>query len=107
MKSATPYRVVTMPGVRRLTGATLTEHPLRDRTDLIGTVSNLWDFVDDLWRRRAALVCQVGAKSETDPDLPADIIIAPVDERDCFVRKGIGWALRDYARTDPAWVRAC
>lgn len=178
MKSAMPYRGVTMPEVRRLTKAALTEHPLRDQKGLVNAVNDLWDNAeyreerysaltvlqvpkhrqwretrllplyehlvvtgrwwdlvddlashcigellqahpvqvapvmrawasdDDLWRRRAALVCQVGAKSETDPDLLSDIIIAAVGERDFFVRKGIGWALRDYGRTDPDWVRA-
>jgi 3-methyladenine DNA glycosylase AlkD len=57
------------------------------------------------------LVCQVGAKDRTDADLLADVIetvTAPPEalSRDFFVRKGIGWALRDYARTDPDWVRS-
>ncbi len=69
-----------------------------------------WAHDDDLWRRRAALVCQVGAKDAADAELLSDVIasaLSPPDElrHDFFVRKGIGWALRDYARTDPEWVR--
>ena len=70
-----------------------------------------WAAADDLWLRRAALVCQVGAKESTDVRLLADVIeasLTPPDalSGDFFVRKGIGWALRDYARTDPVWVRS-
>ncbi len=82
-------------------GELLRAHPAE-----VAPVMRTWASDDDLWRRRAALVCQVGAKSDTDADLLAAIITAAVDERDFFVRKGIGWALRDYARTDPDWVRA-
>lgn len=76
----------------------------------VAPVIRSWAPDDDLWRRRAALVCQVGAKDETDPELLADVIeaaLTPPDalRNDFFVRKGIGWALRDYARTDPEWVR--
>ena len=36
----------------------------------------------------------------------ADAVVANVEDRDFFIRKAIGWALREYAKTDPAWVRA-
>lgn len=79
---------------------------LRPHRPEVSPVMRGWASSEDLWLRRAALVCQVGAKAETDPALLADIITAAVGEQDFFVRKGIGWALRDYAGTDPDWVRA-
>ncbi len=84
---------------------------LRAEPEPVAPVIRRWAAADDLWLRRAALVCQVGAKGRTDGDLLADIIVtvaAPPEalSRDFFVRKGIGWALRDYARTDPDWVRS-
>jgi 3-methyladenine DNA glycosylase AlkD len=84
---------------------------LRAEPDHVAPVIRRWAASDDLWLRRAALDCQVGAKDRTDADLLADVIKtvnAPPEalSRDFFVRKGIGWALRDYARTDPAWVRS-
>jgi len=77
----------------------------------VAPVVRAWAGDADLWRRRAALVCQVGARGNTDPCLLRDVIVSaltPPEELrdDFFVRKGIGWALRDYARTDPEWVRA-
>ena len=77
----------------------------------VAPVVRSWADDDDLWLRRAALVCQVGARGQTDRALLEDVIVSalsPPEELrdDFFVRKGIGWALRDYARTDPEWVRA-
>jgi 3-methyladenine DNA glycosylase AlkD len=74
--------------------------------DRIRPVVAGWIPADDLWLRRSAIICQVGAKAKTDRALLADAITANLGDRDFFIRKAIGWALRDYAYTDPAWVRA-
>ena len=65
-----------------------------------------WATDDDLWLRRTAVICQVGHKADTDPDLLRLAIEANVDDTTFWLRKAIGWALRDHARTDPDWVRA-
>ena len=65
-----------------------------------------WIRADDLWLRRASIICQLGAKASTDVDLLTQAIEANAADREFFIRKAIGWALRDYARTDPDWVRA-
>ena len=65
-----------------------------------------WARDDCLWVRRAAILCQVGAKAQLDRDLLTDVIEASTEDADFFSRKAIGWALRDLARSDPAWVRA-
>lgn len=71
----------------------------------LGELMRSWSIDEHLWRRRASLVCQVGAKGDTDLGLLHDVVVANVGDSDFFVRKGIGWALRDYSRTDPEWVR--
>ena len=65
-----------------------------------------WATDDDLWIRRTAVICQVGRRDATDTDLLRHAIDANVDDRSFWLRKSIGWALRDHARTDPDWVRA-
>ena len=50
--------------------------------------------------------CRVGRRDGTDTDLLRYAIEANLDDRTFWLRKAIGWALRDHARTDPAWVRA-
>ena len=74
-----------------------------------------WARCDDMWKRRAAILSQIRFKAETDADLLFACIEASLMEvgggsgRDLrnnfFIRKAIGWALRQYARVAPAEVR--
>ena len=63
-----------------------------------------WVDDDDMWLRRAAIICQVGAKERTDADRLWRYCASRAHEKEFFIRKAIGWALRDYARTDPGAV---
>ena len=82
-------------------GELLTERSARVRPVVAG-----WIDEDDLWLRRCAIICQLGAKSNTDCALLVEAITTNAADRNFFIRKAIGWALRDYARTDPKWVGA-
>jgi len=64
-----------------------------------------WSTGDNMWKRRCAILCQNKAKQATDLDLLYDCIEPSMDSKEFFLRKGIGWALREYAWTDPAEVR--
>jgi 3-methyladenine DNA glycosylase AlkD len=64
-----------------------------------------WSRAPDRWLRRTSIICQLGAKQHTDLDLLYACIDANLDDRDFFLRKAIGWALRHHARTDPDEVR--
>jgi 3-methyladenine DNA glycosylase AlkD len=65
-----------------------------------------WAIDENLWLRRTAVICQLNHKAATDLDLLRDAIEANVDDPSFWLRKAIGWALRQHARTDPDWVRA-
>lgn len=69
-------------------------------------VLRAWTRSDDRWLRRACIICQLGTRDRADLELLATAIESATGEHDFFLRKAIGWALRDYARTDPAWVRS-
>jgi 3-methyladenine DNA glycosylase AlkD len=60
-----------------------------------------WSGDADRWRRRTSIICQVGARGAADVELLYDCIEPNLDDRDFFIRKAIGWALRQYAWTDP------
>ena len=60
-----------------------------------------WSTDEVLWKRRVSIICQLRFKAATDLDL---LIEANLDGRDFFIRKAIGWALREYAKTDPGEV---
>lgn len=64
-----------------------------------------WRTSEHLWTRRAAVLVQLHHGAGTDADLLAGTIELLAGEREFFIRKAIGWALRQYARTDPDWVR--
>lgn len=78
---------------------------LRAHPDRLEPMVRAWSASEDRWLRRTAIICQLGSKDETDVALLSDCIEAAIGDPDFFLRKGIGWALRQYARTDPAWVR--
>lgn len=75
-------------------------HPL-DTAALV----RAWSADDDMWMRRLAILSQLGRRERVDRQLLADVIDANIGDGDFFVRKAIGWALRDVSRTDPDWVR--
>jgi 3-methyladenine DNA glycosylase AlkD len=65
-----------------------------------------WAQSGDRWLRRASIICQLRARDRIDLELLTIAIESSMGDSDIFLRKAIGWALRDYARTDPAWVRS-
>jgi 3-methyladenine DNA glycosylase AlkD len=60
-----------------------------------------WSRDPHLWKRRAAILCQLRCRADTDLALLYDCIEPNLADRDFFMRKAIGWALRAYAWTDP------
>ncbi|ULN47871.1 DNA alkylation repair protein [Mycolicibacterium goodii] len=83
-----------------LVGPILAAHPSEVRLTVVG-----WATDEDLWLRRTAIIAQLGAKEQTDLALLTYAIEANIGDTDFFIRKAIGWALRQYARVDPDWVR--
>lgn len=79
---------------------------LRDHPDEVTPVVRDWATDRDRWLRRTSVICQLSSRDRTDLDLLTTAIEANADDPDFFLRKGIGWALRQHARTDPVWVRA-
>ncbi len=64
-----------------------------------------WRKSDNFWLRRTALLFQLGYKKETDFDLLCEIIQENLGSDEFFINKAIGWALRQYAWTDPKPVK--
>jgi 3-methyladenine DNA glycosylase AlkD len=65
---------------------------------------------ESMWVRRAAVLAQLRHRGDTDTELLADVLDANLVDSDhgseLFIRKAVGWALREHSRTDPGWVRA-
>jgi 3-methyladenine DNA glycosylase AlkD len=84
-------------------------HLVRGVLDVAPEVEGLrlreWAVNEDLWLRRTAIIGQVGRKDRCDESLLTDAIEPNLEDRDFFIRKAIGWALRDHAKVAPDWVR--
>ncbi|WP_126408149.1 MULTISPECIES: DNA alkylation repair protein [Streptococcus] len=63
-----------------------------------------WSRDKDFWLRRIAIEHQLLQKEETDVQLLEQILINNLNQTEFFINKAIGWALRDYSKTNPDWV---
>jgi 3-methyladenine DNA glycosylase AlkD len=70
-------------------------------------VDRMDELIDDpdLWRRRVALLHQLGWQADTNDERLFRYCLRRADETEFFIRKAVGWALRDYAWHAPAAVR--
>lgn len=80
-------------------GSLLRHHPGR-----LDPLLRQWARHPNHWKRRTAIIAQLSAKTATDRELLEAAILPNMSEKDFFLRKGIGWALREYAKTDAEWV---
>lgn len=79
---------------------------LRDHRAVIQPVLDRWVADGDFWIRRAALLAHLGHKGEVDKDTLFAHCRLLAQEREFFIRKAIGWVLRDLGRRRPDAVRA-
>lgn len=64
-----------------------------------------WSRDADIWLRRLAIDHQLLRKDQTDQHLLEQILVNNLNQTEFFINKAIGWALRDYSKTNPGWVK--
>lgn len=64
-----------------------------------------WSRDADIWLRRLAIDHQLLRKDQTDQHLLEQILVNNLNQTEFFINKAIGWALRDYSKTNPEWVK--
>ena len=84
-----------------LTGVLLLNH----RAEM-NQVLDVWINDGNLWLRRAAILSHERHKTATDAERLFRYCEQRLGDREFFIRKAIGWALRSYSKTDPTAVRA-
>lgn len=89
----------TIDFLDRLVGSIITRFPETKEIILA------WSCDEDIWMRRLAIDHQLLRKEETDTELLEKILVNNLDQTEFFINKAIGWALRDYSKTNPDWVR--
>lgn len=70
----------------------------------VAPVLREWSTAENLWKRRTAIIAQIARRDRTDAELLFACIEPNRGDREFFIRKAIGWALREYAKVDPAAV---
>lgn len=68
--------------------------------ELIPEYTERWMDSGNIWLIRSAILFQLGYKQKTDTQLLFDMIRRSNDSKEFFINKAIGWALRQYAKTD-------
>jgi 3-methyladenine DNA glycosylase AlkD len=81
-------------------GKILSVHP-----ELIHPYTGRWIDSENIWLKRTSLLFQLKYKKATDKDLLFSYILKCNAMREFFIRKAIGWALREYSKTAPAIVQ--
>lgn len=83
----------------RLVGTHFKKYPKQ-----IPVYTEKWMKSGNFWLQRTALLFQLKYKKDTDTKLLFDLIERLAHEDEFFIRKAIGWALREYSKTDPEAV---
>ena len=84
----------TIDFLDRLVGSIIARFP--EAKDIILS----WSCDEDIWLRRLAIDYQLLRKEETDTELLEKILVNNLDQTEFFINKAIGWALRDYSKTN-------
>ncbi|MBK8853792.1 MAG: DNA alkylation repair protein [Saprospiraceae bacterium] len=78
---------------------------LKNNPNLIDQNVSKWLSSDNIWLNRTAILFQLKYKKETNFPLLCECILTHISSKEFFIQKASGWALREYAKTDPVAVK--
>ena len=84
-----------------LTGVLCAKHP-----ELVQSHILKWAESDNIWLVRTAVLYQLKYKESTNTELLSAIINKNSNNKEFFITKAIGWALREYSKTNKEWVKS-
>lgn len=64
-----------------------------------------WSKDSNIWLKRVAILHQLSLKEKVDKQILERILVGNLGDSEFFINKAIGWALRDYSKYNPEWVR--
>ena len=64
-----------------------------------------WSKDSNIWLRRVAILYQLSLKDKVDEIILDKILVDNLGDNEFFINKAVGWALRDYSKFNPEWVR--
>lgn len=68
-------------------------------------ITGRWNKDANMWLQRSSIMFQKAFKKETDTELLRKYILNCSNSKEFFIQKAIGWALREYSKTNPQWVK--
>jgi 3-methyladenine DNA glycosylase AlkD len=68
-------------------------------------VTSKWNRSENMWLQRSSIMFQKAFKKDTDTALLSKYILHCAGSQEFFIQKAIGWALREYGKTNPSWVK--
>jgi len=83
----------------------MTGHLNQKYPELKTAVMTRWINEENIWLKRISIIFQLKYKSDTDTEFLSKAILANCGTKEFFINKAIGWALREYSKTNPDWVR--
>lgn len=89
----------TIDGFHRMIGDMALRYPEIDERMI------QWSLDENFWLRRIAITHQMLRKEKMKEELLTEILDNNLDQEEFFINKAIGWTLRDYSKTNPAWVK--
>lgn len=75
------------------------------RDERVNELMLAWSKDNDFWVRRVAIEHQLLRKDKMNIELLEKILENNLNSSEFFINKAIGWALRDYSKSNPEWVR--
>ena len=64
-----------------------------------------WSKDGNIWLKRVAILYQLSLKDKVDEIILDKILVNNLGDNEFFINKAVGWALRDYSKFNPEWIR--
>lgn len=90
----------TVDYINRIVGYIAMKYPTIKETTI-----ERWIYSDNIWLKRVSIIFQLKYKGKTDTEFLKKAILYNSQTDEFFINKAIGWALREYSKTNKEWVR--
>ncbi len=90
----------TVDYINRIVGYIAMKYPRIKETTI-----ERWIYSDNIWLKRVSIIFQLKYKGKTDTEFLKKAILYNSQTDEFFINKAIGWALREYSKTNKEWVR--
>lgn len=91
----------TVDAISQIVGHIAMKYP-----EIKETILTKWMESDNIWLKRVSILFQLKYKDKTDTEFLKKAILKNANTNEFFINKAIGWALREYSKTNKEWVRS-